>query len=75
MRKVIDVVRNSGPLTGLSDQDAAVIRFGRQLFTDKKVDSRHVRESRRAVRSARCDGYRRRDEHLRGQRLLRHRRR
>jgi 4-carboxymuconolactone decarboxylase len=37
--KVIDIVRNSGALTGLNEQDAAVIRFGRQLFTDKKVDS------------------------------------
>lgn len=37
--KVIDVVRNSGPLTGLTEQDATVIRFGRQMFTDKKVDS------------------------------------
>jgi len=37
--KVIDIVRNSGALTGLNEQDAAVIRFGRQLLTDKKVDS------------------------------------
>jgi 4-carboxymuconolactone decarboxylase len=37
--KVIDVVRNNGPLTGLNEKDAAVIRFGRQLFNDKKVDS------------------------------------
>jgi len=37
--KVIDVVRNRGPLTGVPEADAAVIRFGRQLFTDKKVDS------------------------------------
>ena len=37
--KVIDVVRHGGALTGLQEQDAAVIRFGRQLFTDKKVDS------------------------------------
>lgn len=37
--KVIDVVRNNGPLTGLSEKDAAVIRFGRQLLNDKKVDS------------------------------------
>lgn len=37
--KVIDVVRHNGSLTGIPDQDAAVIRFGRQLFTDKKVDS------------------------------------
>jgi len=37
--KVIDVVRTGGPLTGLAEQDATVIRFGRQLFTNKKVDS------------------------------------
>ena len=37
--KIIDVVRHGGALTGLQEQDAAVIRFGRQLFTDKKVDS------------------------------------
>jgi len=37
--KVIDVVRNNSPLTGLNEKDAAVIRFGRQLLNDKKVDS------------------------------------
>jgi 4-carboxymuconolactone decarboxylase len=37
--KVIDVVRKNGPLTGIPEQDATIIRFGRQLFTDKKVDS------------------------------------
>ena len=37
--KLIDVVRNRGPLSGLSEKDATVIRFGRQMFTDKKVDS------------------------------------
>jgi 4-carboxymuconolactone decarboxylase len=37
--KVIDVVRFNRPLTGLNEQDAAVIRFGRQLLNDKKVDS------------------------------------
>ena len=37
--KVIDVVRNNRPLTGLDEKDAAVIRFGRQLFDDRKVDS------------------------------------
>src|ERR1700689_50008 len=37
--KVIDVVRNNRPLTGLDEKDAIVIRFGRQLFGDKKVDS------------------------------------
>jgi 4-carboxymuconolactone decarboxylase len=37
--KLIDVVRNNRPLAGLSDKDATVIRFGRQMFHDKKVDS------------------------------------
>ena len=37
--KVIDVVRNNGPLAGLNEKDAAVIRFGRQLLNDKKVES------------------------------------
>jgi len=37
--KLIDIVRYNRPLTGLDEKDAAVIRFGRQLFHDKKVDS------------------------------------
>ena len=37
--KVIDTVRNKGELTGLNEQDAAVIRLGRQLYTDRKIDS------------------------------------
>ena len=37
--KVIDVVRKGGALTGLTEEDATVIRFGRQLFTDRKIDS------------------------------------
>jgi 4-carboxymuconolactone decarboxylase len=37
--KVIDVVRLNRPLTGLNEKDAAVLRFGRQLLNDKKVDS------------------------------------
>jgi alkylhydroperoxidase family enzyme len=37
--KVIDIVRRNAPLTGIDEQDTTVIRFGRQLFTDKKVDS------------------------------------
>ena len=37
--KVLDVVRNGRPLTGLDEKDAVVIRFGRQMFTDKKMDS------------------------------------
>jgi 4-carboxymuconolactone decarboxylase len=38
-QKVLDVVRQGGPLTGIPEQDATVIRFGRQLYTDRKVDS------------------------------------
>jgi 4-carboxymuconolactone decarboxylase len=37
--KVIDTVRYNRPLAGLNEKDAAVIRFGRQIFHDKKVDS------------------------------------
>ena len=37
-QKVIDVVRRNGALTGIGEQDATVIRFGRQMFTEKKVD-------------------------------------
>jgi 4-carboxymuconolactone decarboxylase len=37
--KVIDVIRRKGPLTGIDEKDAVVIRLGRQMFTDKKVDS------------------------------------
>ena len=37
--KLIDVVRNNRPLTGLSEKDATVIRLGHQIFHDKKVDS------------------------------------
>jgi 4-carboxymuconolactone decarboxylase len=37
--KVLDVIRKKSALTGLDEKDAAVIRFGRQVFADKKVDS------------------------------------
>jgi len=37
--KLIDVVRYNRPLAGLAEKDAAVIRLGRQMFHDKKVDS------------------------------------
>src|SRR5580698_10622023 len=37
--KLIDAVRYNRPLAGLSEKDATVIRFGRQMFHDKKVDS------------------------------------
>jgi 4-carboxymuconolactone decarboxylase len=37
--KLVDVVRKRGPLTGLNEKDATVIRFGRQMLSDKKVDS------------------------------------
>src|SRR5262245_3397958 len=38
-RKVLDVVHSGGPLTGVNEKDAVVIRFGRQLFHDGKMDS------------------------------------
>ena len=37
--RVIDAVRTRGALTGLDERDAAVIRFGSQMLSDKKVDS------------------------------------
>jgi 4-carboxymuconolactone decarboxylase len=37
--KVIDVVRYNRPLAGLNEKDATVIRLGRQMLNDKKVDS------------------------------------
>jgi 4-carboxymuconolactone decarboxylase len=37
--QVLDVVRYNRPLDGLSEKDAVVIRFGRQMLRDKKVDS------------------------------------
>ena len=37
--RVIDVVRYNRPLTGLNEKDASVIRFGRQMLHDRKVDS------------------------------------
>jgi 4-carboxymuconolactone decarboxylase len=37
--KIIDVVRHNRALTGVDDKDALVIRFGRQMLHDKKVDS------------------------------------
>jgi 4-carboxymuconolactone decarboxylase len=36
---VIDVVRYNRPLGGVNEKDATVIRFGRQMFHDRKVDS------------------------------------
>jgi len=37
--KVIDVIRNNRALTGLADEDATIIRFGRQMLRDKVMDS------------------------------------
>ena len=37
--KVIDAVKRKAALTGLPEADATIIRFGRQLYTDRKVDS------------------------------------
>ena len=36
---MIDVVRNNRPLTGVDEKDGTVIRFGRQLFGEKNVNS------------------------------------
>jgi 4-carboxymuconolactone decarboxylase len=36
---VIDVIRTNKALTGLNEKDATVIRFGRQMFHDGKMDS------------------------------------
>ena len=38
-KNTIDVVRNNQALTGVDEKDAAVIRFGRQLFHDNRMDS------------------------------------
>lgn len=38
-KKVLDVVRDNRPLTGLEESDAAVIRFGRELLHDRRMDS------------------------------------
>ena len=38
-RTLIDVVRHNRPVTGLNEKDAVIIRFGRQMLRDKKVDS------------------------------------
>jgi 4-carboxymuconolactone decarboxylase len=36
---VIDVIKYGKDLSGLSEKDSAVIRFGRQLFREKKMSS------------------------------------
>jgi 4-carboxymuconolactone decarboxylase len=38
-RKTIDVVRKNLALTSVDERDATVIRFGRQLFHDNKMDA------------------------------------
>lgn len=38
-QSVIDIVKNNGELTGLSEADAAVIRFGRELLHDRVMSS------------------------------------
>ncbi|MEO5923717.1 MAG: hypothetical protein ABIR70_07835 [Bryobacteraceae bacterium] len=37
--KVLDIVRNNRKLDGVDEKDAAVIRFGRELYGDRKVAS------------------------------------
>jgi 4-carboxymuconolactone decarboxylase len=36
-QEVLDIIRDGGPLEGLAEKDALVIRFGRELFGDKRV--------------------------------------
>lgn len=38
-RKTIDAVRQHSALTGMDEKDAAIIRFGRQMLHDGKMDS------------------------------------
>ena len=38
-QKTIDIVRRNGALTGVDEKDAAVIRFGRQMLHDGRMDS------------------------------------
>jgi 4-carboxymuconolactone decarboxylase len=38
-QKVIDIVRQNRALTGVPERDATVIRFGRQMLHDRRVDS------------------------------------
>jgi 4-carboxymuconolactone decarboxylase len=38
-QKVLDVVRTGGPVTGLDEADAAVIRFGRELIDARRMSS------------------------------------
>ncbi|HUK32960.1 MAG TPA: carboxymuconolactone decarboxylase family protein [Vicinamibacterales bacterium] len=35
---LLDVIRRRAPLTGVDEKDAAVVRLGRQMFGDKKVE-------------------------------------
>jgi len=56
--------RNNRPLDGLSEKDATVIRFGRQMLNDKKLDSATC-EGSGIVGEARRDGYGGGDEHVR----------
>ena len=37
--KIIDIVRHNRALTGIGEQDAVVIRFGRQMLHDRRIDS------------------------------------
>jgi 4-carboxymuconolactone decarboxylase len=38
-QRTVDVIRSNGALSGVSERDAVVIRFGRQLLTEKSMDS------------------------------------
>jgi 4-carboxymuconolactone decarboxylase len=38
-QSVIDTVRNGGALTGMSERDAAVVRFGTELLRNRRMES------------------------------------
>ncbi len=38
-QKVVDLVQNNADIAGISEADAAVIRFGRELLRDRKMSS------------------------------------
>ena len=51
-QKSIDAVKFNRPLDGVPEKEALVIRFGRAIFQDRKVESRTVRQGRRSFRPA-----------------------
>jgi 4-carboxymuconolactone decarboxylase len=44
---LIDIIKHRSPITGLSEKEAVIIRFGRELFGQKKVSSSTFAETLR----------------------------